>query len=88
MPPKFGGGIKCKKCGGSVYSAEQAPGAVPYHKMCFICTGCRKLLDSTNQCERQVDGNTELYCKACYNKVAGPKLFGYAGGGGTMGHTQ
>ena len=53
----------CPRCEKPVYFAEEvkALGNV-YHKLCFSCTQCRKLLDPGSITEH--DG--ELYCNNCY----------------------
>ena len=46
MSSRFGGGAKCPKCGKTVYMAEEIVGAgSKWHKMCFKCTDCNKMLD-------------------------------------------
>ncbi len=69
-PSKYGGGDKCPRCNKTVYFAEarEGPNNVKYHKMCFTCVVCRKVVDSTFT-ERQGD----IYCKTCYGKEFGPK---------------
>jgi hypothetical protein len=69
MPPKFGGAEKCGRCDKSVFFAERviAEGKA-YHKLCFVCSRCRKGLESTT-----VTGHgDEIFCKACYGKEFGP----------------
>ena len=43
---KWGGGAKCPKCGKTVYMAEEvlAEGH-KWHKLCFKCSVCGKMLD-------------------------------------------
>jgi len=64
----------CSRCCLAVYQAEQcrASGLV-WHRNCFTCSECRKLLDSTTQCDR----GGQLYCKKCYRNMFGPKGVGY-----------
>ena len=71
---KYGGGDKCHRCGKTVYFAEarEGPNNLKYHKSCFTCLACNKVLDSTFS-ERQGD----VYCKVCYGKEFGPKGFGF-----------
>ncbi|EJW77460.1 mlp/crp family protein 1 [Wuchereria bancrofti] len=65
---------KCPKCGKSVYAAEEMnAGGYKWHKFCFKCAMCNKLLDSTNCCEHQA----ELYCKQCHSRKYGPKGIGF-----------
>ena len=77
-PGRFGGGDTCVRCQKTVYFAEarEGPNNNKYHKSCFACITCQKVLDSTFA-ERQ----GEVYCKPCYAKEFGPKGFGF---GGTM----
>ncbi len=64
----------CPKCNKKVYFAEQVKGAgATYHKLCFKCTTCNKMLDSS-LC---ADKDNTLYCKSCYGKAFGPKGFGF-----------
>lgn len=78
----FGGAPKCGACGKSVYEAEKVMGAgKAWHQQCFLCSDCKRGLDSTTLCEK--DG--QLFCKSCYGKRHGPKGFGI-GGHGT--HTE
>jgi LIM domain len=61
----------CAKCDKPVYAAELILGAgKKYHKMCFRCIKCNKLLDSTNM----VDKGFDVYCRSCYSKDFGPKV--------------
>jgi len=71
----------CPKCEKNVYFAEEvkALGNV-YHKLCFTCTACRKLLVSGSITEH----DNKIYCKNCYGKMFGPKGYGYGGGAGTL----
>lgn len=55
MPPRFGGGNKCKRCEKTVYQAEEKkdPKGGYWHNQCFTCKNCPKnnkstRLDSTN----------------------------------------
>ena len=46
MEMPLGGGAKCPCCGKTVYMAEEVVAAgQKYHKMCFKCTKCNKMLD-------------------------------------------
>ncbi|XP_075234397.1 muscle LIM protein Mlp84B-like isoform X2 [Lycorma delicatula] len=81
MPFKPIDNPKCPKCGKSVYAAEErVAGGLKWHKMCFKCGLCNKLLDSTNCSEH--DG--ELYCKVCHARKFGPKGYGFGGGAGCL----
>ncbi|VDM23569.1 unnamed protein product [Wuchereria bancrofti] len=72
---------KCPKCGKSVYAAEEMnAGGYKWHKFCFKCAMCNKLLDSTNCCEHQA----ELYCKQCHSRKYGPKGIGFGIGAGAL----
>lgn len=43
---RFGGGSKCPCCDKTVYMAEEVVAAgQKYHKMCFKCSSCNKMLD-------------------------------------------
>jgi hypothetical protein len=46
------------------------PGQTTYHKMCFRCTTCNKMLDAT-LC---TDKDGAMYCKGCYGAAFGPKV--------------
>jgi len=71
----------CPRCDKNVYFAEekQALGK-SWHKLCFVCANCRKMLDSGRVTEH--DG--EMFCGACYRKNFGPKGYGFGGGSGTL----
>ncbi|VIO90627.1 Uncharacterized protein BM_BM5540 [Brugia malayi] len=65
---------KCPKCGKSVYAAEEMnAGGYKWHKFCFKCELCNKLLDSTNVAPHEA----ELYCKQCHGRKFGPKGVGF-----------
>lgn len=68
----------CPRCDGAVYFAEEiiALGR-KWHKLCFNCGNCNKLLDSTTCTEHERD----IFCKSCYGKLFGPKGYGFAAGG-------
>jgi len=85
MPPFKVEQAKCPKCGKSVYAAEErVAGGLKWHKMCFKCGLCGKLLDSTNCTEH--DG--ELFCKVCHGRKFGPKGYGFGGGAGCLSMDQ
>ncbi|XP_063989313.1 muscle LIM protein Mlp84B isoform X1 [Diachasmimorpha longicaudata] len=76
---------KCPKCGKSVYAAEErVAGGLKWHKMCFKCGLCSKLLDSTNCSEHE----GELFCKVCHARKFGPKGYGFGGGAGCLSMDQ
>ncbi|CAF2448927.1 unnamed protein product [Rotaria sp. Silwood2] len=82
MPFKPPEAVKCPKCNQNVYAAEEVPAAgKKYHKMCFKCGLCKKMLESTTLAEHE--GN--LFCKQCYARKFGPKGVGFGGGAGTLG---
>ncbi len=66
-----GGGNKCPTCSKTVYFAEQLMGPANriYHKMCFRCSECNKMLDAGNCSDK--DG--VVFCKGCYGAKFGPK---------------
>ncbi|KAJ1521134.1 hypothetical protein ONE63_002831 [Megalurothrips usitatus] len=81
MPFKPVENPKCPKCGKSVYAAEEkVAGGFKFHKMCFKCGMCNKMLDSTNCAEHE----GELYCKNCHARKYGPKGYGFGGGAGCL----
>lgn len=63
---KFGGGgVKCKICDKTVYSAETVSfDKVAYHGDCFRCKDCNNKLSPSNA--NAYEG--ELYCKKCFTK--------------------
>merc|ERR1711946_55980 len=73
---------KCPKCAKSVYAAEERVAAgLKFHKQCFKCNLCNKMLDSTNANEHQ----GELFCRVCHARKFGPKGYGFGGGAGAFG---
>lgn len=72
---------KCAKCDKNVYMAEEVRAAnKTFHKLCFKCTLCNKLLEPNSLTDHQGD----LYCKNCYGKKFGPKGYGYGAGAGIL----
>jgi cysteine/glycine-rich protein len=71
----------CPRCSKNVYFAEerQAVGK-SWHKLCFTCSACRKMLDSG----RVTEHNDEMFCSSCYRKNFGPKGYGFGGGAGCL----
>jgi len=81
MPFKAVEHPKCPKCGKSVYAAEERiAGGHKFHKTCFKCGMCNKMLDSTNCAEHEA----ELFCKQCHGRKYGPKGYGFGGGAGCL----
>ncbi|KAJ8986097.1 hypothetical protein NQ317_003392 [Molorchus minor] len=81
MPFKPADNPKCPKCSKSVYAAEErVAGGYKFHKSCFKCGLCSKMLDSTNVTEHEA----ELYCKNCHARKYGPKGYGFGGGAGCL----
>ena len=71
----------CGKCGKAVYMAEEVLAAgKKWHKMCFKCGNCKKMLDSSTMREHEGD----LYCKACHTRKFGTTGYGYGIGAGTL----
>ena len=53
----------CPRCSKQVYFAEEIKAKEEvFHKLCFNCSSCKKLLGPGNFSEN--DGN--IYCKTCY----------------------
>lgn len=78
----FGGSDKCARCKKAVYAAEKVFAAgKPFHKLCFSCSTCKKLLSSMNCCD---NSESEIFCKACYGKQYGPKGIGFGVGAGAL----
>lgn len=72
---------KCPKCTKSVYAAEERlAGGYKFHKACFKCDMCNKMLESTNVAEHE----SKLYCKQCHGRKYGPKGYGFGGGAGAL----
>jgi hypothetical protein len=75
----------CATCNKRVYMAEEVRAAnKTYHKLCFKCSCCSKLLEIKTLSDRQ----GELYCKNCYGKNFGPKGYGFGVGAGIMSATH
>jgi len=71
----------CPRCNKNVYFAEEvkALGQV-WHKLCFTCESCRKMLTLGSIAEH----DNKLFCNACHRKKFGPKGYGFGGGAGTL----
>merc|ERR1712079_141431 len=81
MPFKAPEAPICPKCDRSVYAAEEKlAGGHKWHKVCFKCSMCNKLLDSTSCAEHE----RKLYCKTCYGRKYGPKGVGFGAGAGAL----
>ncbi|KAK6742461.1 hypothetical protein RB195_009996 [Necator americanus] len=81
MPFKPVEHAKCPKCGKSVYAAEEmVAGGYKWHKFCFKCNMCNKLLDSCTVAPH----DAELYCKQCHGRKYGPKGVGFGLGAGCL----
>lgn len=71
----------CPRCSKNVYFAEEVKGlGKSYHKLCFTCSSCRKMLDSGSISEHE----DQMFCNSCYKKNFGPKGYGFGGGAGTL----
>ncbi|ELU04605.1 hypothetical protein CAPTEDRAFT_160006 [Capitella teleta] len=71
----------CPRCQKKVYFAEEVRvGLRKYHKLCFKCDNCKKLLEASRVNEHE----DSLYCQACYGKKFGPKGYGFSGGAATL----
>lgn len=71
----------CPRCEKNVYFAEEVKGlGNVYHKLCFSCSACRKLMDSGSITEH----DNKMFCNSCYRKNFGPKGYGFGGGAGTL----
>lgn len=58
---QFGGSEKCARCQKAVYAAEKVVAASKfYHKLCYTCSTCKKMLSSMNCCDNS-DG--DIFCK-------------------------
>eukprot|EP01102_Stenamoeba_stenopodia_P011936 TRINITY_DN3705_c0_g1_i1.p1 TRINITY_DN3705_c0_g1~~TRINITY_DN3705_c0_g1_i1.p1 ORF type:complete len:217 (-),score=44.42 TRINITY_DN3705_c0_g1_i1:110-760(-) len=67
---------RCPVCGKRVYFAEKVTALNrDWHKWCFKCAGCAKMLTVGQQCAK----NETPYCKPCYGKFFGTGGFGYGG---------
>ncbi|KAK6189695.1 hypothetical protein SNE40_001695 [Patella caerulea] len=81
MPFKPPERAMCPKCNKAVYAAEERlAGGYKWHKGCFKCNMCNKMLDSTNAAEHAA----ALYCKNCHGRKFGPKGYGFGGGAGAL----
>ncbi|XP_014678628.1 PREDICTED: muscle LIM protein 1-like [Priapulus caudatus] len=78
IPP---GADRCGRCGKAVYAAEKRVGGGGiWHKTCFNCATCHKMLESGVECA----ADNEVFCKTCYGRKYGPKGVGFGGGAGCL----
>jgi len=76
-------GHRCPRCKEKVYFAEEIIAMHKHwHRSCFLCgnSKCGKRLDSRTCCDH--DG--EAYCNSCYQKLFGPKGYGFGQGAGVL----
>jgi len=72
---------QCPRCKKVVYAAEErVAGGYKYHNVCFKCSMCNKMLDSTTVSEH----GSELFCKTCHSRRYGPKGVGFGLGSGIL----
>ena len=72
---------QCPRCKKVVYAAEErVAGGYKFHSVCFKCSLCNKMLDSTTVAEH----GAELFCKTCHCRKHGPKGIGFGLGGGVL----
>lgn len=77
----LGGSPLCPRCGKSVFFAEERIAlGKKFHKTCFKCSNCNKLMDSTNCTEH----GEELFCTTCYARKFGPAGYGFGVGAGVL----
>lgn len=70
------GSPKCPICGKAVFFNEKITAlGKDYHKTCFKCKECSKVLRGGEYSERDED----IYCKACYGKLFSTAGYGYGG---------
>merc|ERR1711894_104598 len=71
----------CARCTKQVYFAEEKKSlGKSWHKMCFSCSACKKMLESGSEKEH----DNEVYCNTCHRKNFGPKGYGFGGGAGAL----
>ncbi|XP_023345864.1 cysteine and glycine-rich protein 1 [Eurytemora carolleeae] len=71
----------CQRCDKNVYFAEEVKGlGKSWHKLCFTCQACRKMLSSGSISEH----DNQVFCNSCYRKNFGPKGYGFGVGSGTL----
>eukprot|EP01099_Mayorella_cantabrigiensis_P002025 TRINITY_DN1882_c0_g1_i1.p1 TRINITY_DN1882_c0_g1~~TRINITY_DN1882_c0_g1_i1.p1 ORF type:complete len:549 (-),score=84.03 TRINITY_DN1882_c0_g1_i1:111-1757(-) len=70
------GSPKCPVCGKAVYFNEKITAiGKDFHKTCFKCQECSKVLRGGEYTEREED----IFCKACYAKLFSTAGYGYGG---------
>ncbi|VDP92049.1 unnamed protein product [Echinostoma caproni] len=73
MNRKFGPAV-CPVCDRHVYFAEEIRAmGKSFHKLCFRCL-CNKTLDSFSA----NDHDGQLFCRPCYSKNFGPKVYSFS----------
>lgn len=78
---RFGGAPKCPVCDKSVYFAEEVVAeGKKFHKACFKCSQCNKMLDSSTATAHE----GTLYCHPCHRRNFGLKGYGYGQGAGVL----
>ncbi|UJR14382.1 hypothetical protein I4U23_001378 [Adineta vaga] len=72
----------CPRCGHAAFHAESIPVAGKmWHKICFRCGLCKKMLEISNVAEHDGD----VYCKQCYTRKFGIRGVGFGIGAGALG---
>ena len=60
---------RCPRCSGKVFPAEMfSMRSGKFHRKCFTCSECRRLLDYTIASDGP---NGEIFCNACYGQLFG-----------------
>ena len=71
QPKQYYGTFTVRRCTGKVYSAERmSSGSGRYHKACFSCAHCKRMLDQGSATDSPT---MELLCRPCYTKQHGPQ---------------
>ncbi|KAG5450948.1 Cysteine-rich protein 2-binding protein [Clonorchis sinensis] len=62
------GAVRCANCPDVVFANERVDACgKAFHRLCFKCTSCRRLLDRGTAC----DHKKEIFCQNCYTKHFG-----------------